>query len=266
MNNIDYKDLVGKIFGYLTIIEVEEKGKGATIKVRCKCGQEKIKSASRVITGHCKSCGCRDFPRLHRTNPLHPIIEPNKKYGKLITISKSTERRECDRTSQTWWICRCDCGKIKNVRETHIKYGNVLTCGCMRDGMKNPRWRGFNEISTRYFRCIKVGAQKRNLSFNITMKQMWNKFIEQDKKCALSGLSLNFPTTSGSLVDGNISLDRIDSSKGYEINNIQWIKKELNTMKMDCSDEEFITYCRIITDYQNKKSQKINFETIDYQI
>lgn len=267
---MNYKNLLGKTFGYLTIIEVIERVKGATVKVRCECGQEKTKSASRIITGHCKSCGCKTFPKIGKQKIIYSEIIQNQKYGRLFTLQKilkyKNKENPCHR-SQTWWICKCECGKIKEVRQNHIKYGNVISCGrCYKIGPANPNWKGYEKISTRYYRTVKTGAKNRGLSFDITMEQMWNQYIKQNGKCALSGILLKFPTTTISF-DGNLSLDRIDSSKGYEVSNIQWIEKRLNTMKMDCSDGEFIEFCRIITEYQNKKTSDNTSEVIfDYQI
>ena len=35
------------------------------------------------------------------------------------------------------------------------------------------------------------------------------------------------------------SLDRIDSSKGYTEDNIQWVHKDVNQMKMDLPEQRF---------------------------
>jgi len=43
------------------------------------------------------------------------------------------------------------------------------------------------------------------------------------------------------------SLDRIDSTKNYTIDNIQWVHKDVNKMKMDFSQEYFIEMCRLVT-------------------
>lgn len=43
-------------------------------------------------------------------------------------------------------------------------------------------------------------------------------------------------------------LDRIDSSKGYIENNIQWIHKDLQFMKNTMSDNKFIKYCQLVAD------------------
>ena len=42
------------------------------------------------------------------------------------------------------------------------------------------------------------------------------------------------------------SLDRIDSSKGYTIDNIQWLHKDINKMKWDFSQEKFLELCKKI--------------------
>ncbi len=269
MTTANYEEYLGKTIYYLTILKIIPKQKGASFFVRCKCGKELIKHASRIITGHCKSCGCRSFPKLSKQKLIHPEIIPNQKYGKLVTlhsINKSKNKLDPKKKSQTWWVCKCQCGKIKEVRQNHIKYGNIISCGCYKIGAANPNWKGYEKISTRYYRGIKIGAKNRNISFNISIKQMWDQYIKQDKKCVLSGILLTFPTTTVSF-DGNASLDRIDSSKGYEISNIQWIEKRLNKMKMDCSDEEFIKFCQIITNHQNKKASDLSSEAaIDYQI
>ena len=60
--------------------------------------------------------------------------------------------------------------------------------------------------------------------------------------CVLSGRPITykrFPRDSFSTA----SLDRIDSAKGYVKGNVQWIHKEVNRMKSDLSDEQFIAFC-----------------------
>jgi hypothetical protein len=47
---------------------------------------------------------------------------------------------------------------------------------------------------------------------------------------------------------GTASLDRIDSSKGYEEGNIQWVHKHINFMKRTYSQEYFIDMCKKVAD------------------
>lgn len=51
--------LIGKTFGYLTVIEkVENKGKNVRYKCKCICGNETIVHAGDLRSGYTKSCGC----------------------------------------------------------------------------------------------------------------------------------------------------------------------------------------------------------------
>jgi hypothetical protein len=45
----------------------------------------------------------------------------------------------------------------------------------------------------------------------------------------------------------SLSLDRIDSSKPYEVGNIQFISTPINYMKNSMSDEQTKTYLRVIS-------------------
>lgn len=72
----------------------------------------------------------------------------------------------------------------------------------------------------------------------------------QDGRCAFTNLILGFaPKYRNDLQLQTASLDRIDSSKGYVKNNVQWVHKTINIMKQAQSNEEFIKLCRDITNY-----------------
>ncbi len=99
---------------------------------------------------------------------------------------------------------------------------------------------------------------KRNLSipFTISQQYLWDLFIKQDRKCALSGLHLTLKTYNkwtstgksrhpdGSLVSA--SIDRIDSRFGYVEGNVQWVHKTVNIMKNCLTDSDFIWMCKKI--------------------
>ena len=48
------------------------------------------------------------------------------KYGKLTVVSAAGSRG-----GHMYWNCRCDCGKEKVVRGSHLRSGNVKSCGCL---------------------------------------------------------------------------------------------------------------------------------------
>ena len=47
----------------------------------------------------------------------------------------------------------------------------------------------------------------------------------------------------------NISIDRIDSNKGYSRDNIQLVYPKINMMKFTYSQDEFIDLCKRVSNY-----------------
>lgn len=91
----------------------------------------------------------------------------------------------------------------------------------------------------------------RNLEMTITIEYIWDLFLQQNRKCALSGVDLLLWKYAKD-TNANASLDRIDNTKGYIINNIQWIHKTINKMKTDLKQQEFLDFCIIIGKHQEK--------------
>lgn len=60
-------------------------------------------------------------------------------------------------------------------------------------------------------------------------------YKEQNGKCKLSGETLSLQSKSNYI----ISIDRLDSTKGYTIDNIQLVTKIVNLAKNDLTDKIF---------------------------
>jgi len=112
-------------------------------------------------------------------------------------------------------------------------------------GAKSPLFKGYGELSHSYFTNTKHGAIGRGLSFDVTIKYLWDLFLMQDRKCALSGIPLSF-SSCYACKDGNASLDRIDSTRGYIPGNVQWVHQEINYLKSNLPNDVFINYCKAI--------------------
>lgn len=49
-------------------------------------------------------------------------------FGKLTVVERDTRK-----TSRPYWLCKCSCGnpQLKSVRGSHLKAGNIQSCGCL---------------------------------------------------------------------------------------------------------------------------------------
>jgi len=151
-----------------------------------------------------------------------------------------------------FWKCKCDCGKISYVPTGRLNSGHSKSCGCgIAESAIRRQWKGYGEISKSFWTRIKKNASVRKLKFKITIEEIWNLFLKQNRKCKLSGIKLCFPSRY-KLMDGTASLDRINSELGYTSDNIQWIHKHINKMKMELDQDYFIQICQKISQYNLK--------------
>lgn len=183
-----------------------------------------------------------------RINIMKLIDLTEKRFGKLTAISRAPNNN-----GRTYWKCKCDCGKEKIVEAAHLRYGYTQSCGCAQYqyGEENRSWKGYKEIPMILFYRIRHNARIRNIPFKIKIKDLWDLFVKQNRKCSLSNLPLDF-TYGGrdKKHKGSASLDRIDSNKGYVEGNVQWVHKDVNWMKQDYSNDYFLEMCQRICDHR----------------
>jgi hypothetical protein len=183
-------------------------------------------------------------------------ILTGSKFNKLTAIEivgKSKNRSHL-------WLCQCECGNKTIISTYTLKCKTTKSCGCSKKAI----YKGFKDIYGGFWRGIKTGAKDRNLDFNITIEQAWELFEKQERKCYLSGSELQFGKNSKDYRSGygTASLDRIDSSRGYESDNIGWVHKDINIIKFTFSVNEFIHYCKCITNFSGIfKKSNYDFDT-----
>lgn len=170
-----------------------------------------------------------------------------KKFNCLTVINEFKYEDSDTRGRTKRWLCKCDCGTIKNYMTSELTTGLRESCGC-----QDRRKRGFKEITGRFYCSIRQGARERGLEFIVNIEQLWELFIKQQRKCAISGVEIKFEPSRELMMEKTASLDRIDSSKGYILGNIQWIHKDINKMKNNMSESEFFNWIDIIHAHRNK--------------
>ena len=170
-----------------------------------------------------------------------------QKFGKLLVKEFAGHKNNLRQ-----WLCICDCGNEKIVRGGHLTKGFTKSCGCESHPKQSNHksWKGYEEIPLDFFTTIKRNAERRNIEFDITIEYIWEIFVKQNKKCALSGKDLKFGRIVRDKKGKNVSVDRIDSSKGYVNGNIQWIDKQINIMKNNLNETEFLQLCNDIIKYK----------------
>ena len=115
-------------------------------------------------------------------------------------------------------------------------------------GSANPFWKGYEEIPQNWFsKYFQRGSRKR--TGTITIKDVWELYIKQDKKCALTGIPLSFERNEKGC---SASIDRIDSNIEYHLGNIQLVHKDVNLMKNHFNEDYFIDMCEKVVNTRRK--------------
>jgi len=157
---------------------------------------------------------------------------------------------DCNKDLTYKWQCQLKvavernsvCKSCRTARANRSpKRKNTLNC--------NPAWGGYEEIPRAWFTKYFLRGRRKHKDGTITMEEVWQVYINQDKKCALSGVPIDFKSTPQGV---SASIDRIDSNIGYHLNNIQLVHKNVNLMKNHFNQQYFIEMCKKIT--ENKGS------------
>lgn len=205
------------------------------LNVKCRCGSVFDVSFKHITDGHTKSCGC-----LQRKNLV------GRKFGKLTVVKEIPPKKRSYRGR--WWLCRCDCGRSKEVVSYSLTCGGTKTCGCSHFGESSSQWTGYKCISGKFWSLLVESSKRREIPLEIDKKYAYNILKNQNFRCTLSGIPIQIHQQSQ---ENTASLDRIDSSKGYIKGNIQWTHKRINKMKLDDSDDKFIEWCGLVWKYKN---------------
>jgi hypothetical protein len=114
---------------------------------------------------------------------------------------------------------------------------------------KLPGYDSNNPMHTTWSRIFsrqRYDAVRRGLTFTISVADAWAIINKQGWKCALSGVPF---TQGGGRSRTQFSMDRIDSTRGYEPGNVQFVTLVINLAKKNMTDAEFIHMCKQVAGY-----------------
>lgn len=123
---------------------------------------------------------------------------------------------------------------------------------CQRERYYRERQRLFenDDLALRYklqqaLKGTKRRSKEKNIYNDLTIDFLMYLWEKQDGKCALTGIPMTYKFYEGR-VNTNLSVDRIDSTKGYSKENVQLVCMAANQMKNDLSMEEFLEMCEAV--------------------
>lgn len=125
------KDLTGRIYGRLTVIEMDWSQKPTKAVCKCQCGKVKMIIARELSSGKTQSCGCLQAERASEANTKNWSGSVSRYGVKLLCQEKMNEEGQ--------WLWRCECGICGNefiALPAKIMNGHITSCGCRRQSSK----------------------------------------------------------------------------------------------------------------------------------
>ena len=133
--------------------------------------------------------------------------------GKIFSKLKVLEYSHHDKWGTAIWKCRCECGNIVLVRYNNLINGNSTKCrkcASKKHGMFDTRiydiWRGMKTRCTNKKQPNYESYGNRNINY----AKNWELFE-------------NFYNDMKENYSDNLTLERIDNSKGYSKDNCKWV-------------------------------------------
>lgn len=178
------------------------------------------------------------------------MIKVGEKYH-MLTVKKVLPKGRA--------IFTCDCGNEKNIRFYNVLRDKHPTksCGCFRKlktAEMNKATKGMptkphgHSALTVMVKRYKTGARSRNLCFELTRKDLKN-IIE--KPCEYCGTSDSIIIDNGCYSYKCNGIDRVDSSKGYTLENCVPCCTFCNRAKYIHSKDYFINMCKKVAESNN---------------
>lgn len=154
---------------------------------------------------------------------IHKTIVGSK-FGRWEVIESHITKRKI--------LCKCECGKEKNIFLYALKSGISKSCGCLRKDLQRER----EKITTHGMTGTKLYAMYRGM-----MSRCYSKSYENPKSYREKGITVcdewkkdRKTFFKWALENGymeNLSIDRIDNSKGYTPENCRfadWVTQNNN--------------------------------------
>lgn len=146
------------------------------------------------------------------------------------------------------WVRSCpNCSEVvSHLRRNYCIHSHLLKQPCKRCSNKNNHPSGMHgHVRIAWYNSFMKSAVSRGLEWCITIDLVNQLYLDQDKKCALTGLDIGWST---SLWDHTASIDRIDNQTGYVEGNIQLVHKEINMMRGSLDIKRFQELCTLVHD------------------
>ena len=176
-------------------------------------------------------------------------------FGRLTVLRLGpNHNKPCGETIRRW-VCRCVCGTLTTVRQSHLRTGNTRSCGCLyeRHGMyRVPQYQAYDQMNRRCSNPNDKGFANyggRGITVCDRWKHSFAAFLED----------------MGERPSKKHSLDRIDNDGPYSPDNCRWgTREQQNNNKR--TNRFLIFHGETLTISQWARRLHVHFCTLQYRL
>lgn len=178
------------------------------------------------------------------------------KFGKL-TVLEWVENPNKNNREKYLWKCSCDCGNICYRITYKLKAGISNSCGCLQkeillskqkeNGLK--RRKGISAVGKQIYNGYIRNAKKDKREFSLSYEDVIGLIHKPCHYCGEIDVKIGFYLKDAYFLNG---IDRVDSSKGYTLENTVPCCKKCNISKHNYTQEEFLEHIKKIYKYSIK--------------
>lgn len=228
-----FEEYIGKKYGKMKIVGLNHINKNGEpiFDCQCDCGSKNFQSSLVKLESGKNICQCSSKKDL-----------TGQRFGRLLVVklADKSQWKYLTGKRKVSWICKCDCGNEVIKSTADLCYLGTKSCGCISKekqhfACKSPIHRTWNTMMTR---CYNQNHEFYYLygGRGVDVCDEWkgsnpkgfSNFYDWAMK---SGYEEHFMSNGRNF----LTLDRIDTDKGYSPDNCRWIpnKEQQNNKRAD---------------------------------